>query len=279
MKTIIFYRNTRGIGDAVMLLRAIELWAARAPEPEIVVVMDRPASAVYEHHPAVDKVLSVDKFDIGEYEDVRLFNVSHYCLDYEELMLSHHKKITKSRFHLFSEICDIEFDDIVGKIHITDKEYRHILSKYPLDMNSKQIGIVWQSAQPHRNYPHTQLLIDLFQKKRGYTPIIIDPSHTQENVLSTADLDIRETIVAISRMDLVIGPDTGPMHIAGSLGIPTLWLFGATDPEMRALYYPEADWISQVCEAGFCWYNPCPYADCMFQISPWRVIRRVKKIL
>ena len=39
---------------------------------------------------------------------------------------------------------------------------------------------------------------------------------------------------------LVIGGDTGPIHIAAALGVPTLGLMGPTDPETLAPYGPRA---------------------------------------
>jgi heptosyltransferase-1 len=41
-------------------------------------------------------------------------------------------------------------------------------------------------------------------------------------------LKLSSLILLISRFDLVIGPDTGPTHIAWGLNIPSITLFGST---------------------------------------------------
>jgi len=48
------------------------------------------------------------------------------------------------------------------------------------------------------------------------------------NVEICPKLSIEELIYLISKLDLVIGPDTGPTHIAWALNIPSIALYGAT---------------------------------------------------
>lgn len=47
-------------------------------------------------------------------------------------------------------------------------------------------------------------------------------------------LTIRKTAALFSFLDLFLGNDTGPLHLAAALGIPTLGLFGPTDPAVYA---------------------------------------------
>jgi len=286
METIIFYRETRGIGDAVMLLRTIELYKRRYPNSKVVVVMDRPASAVFEQHPAIDEITT--EVDITKYNNARFFNVSSPCLQYEGQKSCKRKEvIDKSRFEIFAEHCNIQFDGIPGKIHITDLEYQlihdKVFSRYREFYRNKLIGITLKSAQEWRSYPTelTEILITLVNKKKGYITIVIDPEYQNEHIFSTCDLDIREAITLISQLDLVIGPDTGPLHIAGSLEIPTLWIFGPTDPELRAKYYKNAEWIWEPCkkrDTKACWYNYCLSGDCLY-ISPWKIFRKARQML
>ena len=53
------------------------------------------------------------------------------------------------------------------------------------------------------------------------------------NVLKGLSLD--ELISVVIQMDLVIGPDTGPTHMAWALNIPSITLFGPT-PGYRNTY-------------------------------------------
>ena len=48
------------------------------------------------------------------------------------------------------------------------------------------------------------------------------------NVKICPQLSIEKLVFLISKLDLVIGPDTGPTHIAWALNIPSITLFGST---------------------------------------------------
>jgi len=43
-------------------------------------------------------------------------------------------------------------------------------------------------------------------------------------------------IALLRRAHLMIGPDTGPLHLAAALGVPTVALFGPTDPKRNGPY-------------------------------------------
>lgn len=50
------------------------------------------------------------------------------------------------------------------------------------------------------------------------------------------DLNLRQLIALLARMDLAIGVDTGPLHVASALGTPWIGLFGATNPDLIGPY-------------------------------------------
>lgn len=45
------------------------------------------------------------------------------------------------------------------------------------------------------------------------------------------DLDLAELAAVLSRLDLLVTNDSGPMHLAAALGVPCVALFGPTDPD------------------------------------------------
>lgn len=85
---------------------------------------------------------------------------------------------------------------------------------------------------------------------------------------------LRETIALIDRMSLFVSNDTGPMHIAAGLGVPTVGLFGPSD---IAKYRPWGEHTRFVSARLSC--SPCPQeedtcslhgrekAECMKRIS------------
>ena len=54
------------------------------------------------------------------------------------------------------------------------------------------------------------------------------------------DCGIAELIALTRRAKLVVGGDTGPVHLAAALGLPAVALFGPTDPARTGPYFPTA---------------------------------------
>ena len=50
--------------------------------------------------------------------------------------------------------------------------------------------------------------------------------------------DVPGLIALLRRSRLMVGPDTGPVHLAAALGVPTVGLFGPTDPRRNGPYGP-----------------------------------------
>jgi len=79
----------------------------------------------------------------------------------------------------------------------------------------------------------------------------------------------------ISRLDMVVGVDSGPKHIAVLLGVPTVTLFGPTDPEIwdpntklhRVLY--------RNLNCSPCKKRQCVPNNCMLGISPEDVLEEI----
>jgi heptosyltransferase-2 len=87
--------------------------------------------------------------------------------------------------------------------------------------------------------------------------------------------NISQLLSVIAGLDLFIGNDSGPMHVATALGVPTVAIFGPTHP-YRA--YP---WRHEHCEVLYkdvpcapCWRRTCPlkHHECMKRIEIQEVV-------
>jgi len=59
----------------------------------------------------------------------------------------------------------------------------------------------------------------------------------------TGQTSLLELAAITARAKLAIGNDTGPMHLAAALGVPSIVLFGgASDPALTAPRYPDGGW-------------------------------------
>jgi heptosyltransferase II len=73
----------------------------------------------------------------------------------------------------------------------------------------------------------------------------------------------------LQRCRLLVSTDSGPRHIATALQIPTIGLFGATDPRWAQTYHPAGLTIFNKLDCGPCAKQHCPlgHHKCMQEIS------------
>jgi heptosyltransferase-1 len=78
---------------------------------------------------------------------------------------------------------------------------------------------------------------------------------------------------------VVLGGDTGPIHLAHALGAPVLCLMGPTDPDKSGPYgAPEsALWHRLPC--SFCHQRLDDTKACLLEISPSRVAERATALV
>ncbi len=106
-------------------------------------------------------------------------------------------------------------------------------------------ALVVGSANPKKDWPAERLatLADALSKEHGFRVLLLGgPSERErrmaDTVIATATsrpLDclgdsVRRLSWIIDGSDLVIAPDTGPLHIAHALDVPVIGLFGHTNP-------------------------------------------------
>ncbi len=105
-----------------------------------------------------------------------------------------------------------------------------------------RILIFPECAWPNRMWPRPYF-VDLAHALRqaGHTVIAMGTTEGEVKGFPTFmwGLKIPNLAAMMHRADLVIGNDSGPAHIAGTIGTPTLALFGPTQPEIVFGHMPE----------------------------------------
>jgi ADP-heptose:LPS heptosyltransferase len=108
-----------------------------------------------------------------------------------------------------------------------------------------------------------------------------------ENLMRQKPLDFvgtfnaRELAVFLKRCRLLISPDSGPVHIASALGVPTVVLFGPGE-YVRYRPYGNAEKtivIKKEIECSPCFKNVCRNNKCMKLIAPEEIFEAVKQLL
>lgn len=83
----------------------------------------------------------------------------------------------------------------------------------------------------------------------------------REAVLRCGEFDLAELRALIGRASLYIGGDSGPLHVAGTTGVPVVGLYGPTLP-VRSQPYRGPSFISEAADAGELPCRPCNQRTC-----------------
>lgn len=94
----------------------------------------------------------------------------------------------------------------------------------------------------------------------------------------TGNTQITELLAIFQMTDIVIGADTGPLHLAAALGKPrVLSVFGSTPPERNGPYGTQCSTVSLKLDCQPCFKKICPLGTlaCLKDLSPEFVFNRV----
>jgi heptosyltransferase I len=113
------------------------------------------------------------------------------------------------------------------------------------------IGLILGTSKPEKDWPAERYveLVDRLHAEEGARVVLIGAPSARERaaadvVLARAaerplDLlawDLRRLVYLIERLDVLVSPDTGPMHMGIALGTPTVGLLGYSNPKWCGPY-------------------------------------------
>lgn len=91
---------------------------------------------------------------------------------------------------------------------------------------------------------------------------------SEEELTLAPSTTLMELGALLSRCDLVIANDSGPMHIAAAVGTPTIGLFGPTNPDLQGPYGPKGLAVyNQAVSCIGCNRLECPDGRCMTDLG------------
>ena len=95
-----------------------------------------------------------------------------------------------------------------------------------------------------------------------------------ELMIAAGHTNIGELIALLSLCDGFIGNDSGCMHLAGALGIPTVAIFGSTSPRRTGPLGPKTRWSYRKLECSPCLARTCRFGhyNCLTQIEPSELV-------
>ncbi|HZF25460.1 MAG TPA: glycosyltransferase family 9 protein [Steroidobacteraceae bacterium] len=114
--------------------------------------------------------------------------------------------------------------------------------------------------------------------------------HVRQPVINTVGRDTLQQLLALlQRADVLLSPDSGPVHMASAVGIPVIGLYAATNPERSGPYLSRSWCVSKYDEAArkylgrpaseIAWTTKIERPGVMDLITPADVIRKLDKLM
>ncbi|NOZ64323.1 MAG: lipopolysaccharide heptosyltransferase II [Caldiserica bacterium] len=177
-------------------------------------------------------------------------------------------------------------------IYLEPREKEQVKSKYSLPEKFSVLipGAAYGNAKrwPVENFARVSCCIT----KECSFPVLIlgskDEKPLGEKIAATdkevinlvGKTSVREMMAIIALSSLVVCNDSGALHIASTLGIPVVGIYGPTPVEKTKPWYGEVAIIHKKVACSPCMYRECPRDHrCMKSISPEEVVDTVKKMI
>jgi heptosyltransferase I len=171
-------------------------------------------------------------FDSGSSRErfAAIFYNKTFNIGYEENVVKRNFELIK-----FALSMPFKFEDLQSKSPFlySSKEYQN----YSLSSSIKNVVIIPGASNPSKQYSVKKLakltqMIDvnfiIIWGNEAEKILADEITAISSKVNSSNHLSLDALISLISRVDLVIGGDTGPTHLAWALNIPSITLFGST---------------------------------------------------
>jgi heptosyltransferase-3 len=179
-----------------------------------------------------------------------LFNISFFFINLE---MAYEKDPKVHFLNAYQKKARLPVTEEYPKIYLSKEEKEKILieDKYAVlhietlsDKNYRRIyGVEWEKIAD-------------YLAKKGFKIIQIGKESASIKGTNYIHTSIRNMIVLINKSHFFIGIDSGPSHIAASLGIPSLIFFGAVNPDFRH-FRPlfKGAILQQACEFAGCYHE------------------------
>lgn len=104
---------------------------------------------------------------------------------------------------------------------------------------------------------------------------------TEDISIIGPETSIRDLVALVSNCRAVIANDSGPMHLSAAVGVPTIGIFGPTNPYAHRPFCKNCYWVrNENLDCIQCNLRECPKNhECMRDLDPQFVIEKLKLIL
>ncbi|MDD5618533.1 MAG: lipopolysaccharide heptosyltransferase II, partial [Candidatus Omnitrophica bacterium] len=201
----------------------------------------------------------------------------------------------KQQFRLLNKLGVVSFDDALElwPAKQDDEFIKRALNDRGISENDKVVGLAIGASLkwPTKNWPienFSQLSKALIQK--GFKVVLLGEGYLKEkleffpedkNIVSfIGDTNLSQLISLIKRLNVLVTPDSAPMHIASAVKTKIIALFGPTDPKKHIPPAKEIEVLVKHIDCQPCYKRNCVNKEkmaCLKKISVEEVLSAITK--
>ena len=188
-------------------------------------------------------------------------------------------------------------NDVVFPVAISEKDERiakDTIKKYGVSDGASYAVLAVGANWPNKRWPvsyYADLADWLFGQQ--IIPVFVGGGALDENLISeitrkaqippvsiVGKTTLKQLAAVIKNSQFVIGGDTGPVHLAAGLKVPTIMLMGPTDANRNGPYGQSENAIEVNRPCRWCWKRACPKGlDCLSAISVDMVKNKIRAMI
>ena len=190
----------------------------------------------------------------------------------------------------------IKSRDTKLNLYLRDEDFAHVDEMLKKDGKRKFIGFQMGASTVSRQWflQRWQQLAEIILERtdaaivltgspaeRAMTAQLEDALRDQRVINAAGKLSLREAAALIARLDVLVTPDTGPLHVAAALKTPTIGLFAVASPVNSNPDFDENihKFIKKPRTCSPCVGKNCKFQECMLQIGAHEIWEMLKEMI
>jgi heptosyltransferase-1 len=226
---LVNFKNAEKKGSILVLLRSIKKLRNHDIYDLVIDMQGLIKSAIISKLLPSKQIIGFDKFSIRESLASNFYNKKFNC-SYETNVILRNIALVEFALGFI-----VEKQQIYNKLPFIYSNAKEL--GFNINKSKKNILLIPGASHPSKRYPAESFAKLVHSLDANYHIIwgssnekflAIEIKKRAPNVEICPQLSIEELAYLISQLDLVIGPDTGPTHIAWAINIPSIALYGPT---------------------------------------------------
>lgn len=299
------------LGDTVMVTPAIENIIKFYPDVNITLIGSADSIQALKYHPKIDKTYVIEKKIISLIKALKFFEDFDIFLSFRGSLRARLTKFlipAKRKFQFNNkkyinrhqvEKYNCFVNDSIDINSLPDKLILHqAIQNKNINKKNQLLGINPGASYGNAKRWYPKKFSDVAIELSSMYDIVIFGSESEKNFALDIEKNLinksisnyqnlagktklDELISIIANLDLFITGDSGPMHIAAAMDIPTISIFGPTNHKETSQWMNrKSAIIKKELNCQPCMKRSCPlkHHKCMKLIEPVEVLNEVKKL-